>query len=48
MTPKQAIKILKHYNLWRTFKDDYSIEMPNPKDITIAINKAIEIMEKSK
>ena len=45
MTIKQAVKILKHHNAWRTGEDD-SIDMPNPKSLTKALNKAIEIMEK--
>ena len=46
MSIKEAIEILTHYNLYR--RDDNipnAYEMPNPKEIGIAIDKAIEVMK---
>lgn len=43
MTTRQAIKILKRFNRWRRGE-----EMPDPKQIGLAIDKAIEVMEQGK
>lgn len=44
MTRHKAIKNLKHYQRWRMGEDD-DLPMPEPKDITQAINLAIVFME---
>ena len=46
MSIQEAIEILTQYNLWR--RDDNvpnSQEMPEPKKIGIAIDKAVEAMK---
>ncbi len=42
MTTNEAIEILKAYNKWRRGGEG---EMPPPKQIGEAIDKAIEVME---
>lgn len=46
MSIQEAIEILTQFNLWR--RDDNvsnSQEMPNPKEVGIAIDKAVEAMK---
>lgn len=44
MTPQQALEVLKQFQDWRTSKrDNYDY---SPKDLTQALNIAIEVMEK--
>jgi len=45
MTLQETIDKLKECNRWRTGED---IPMPNPKDITEAIETAINLLEKLK
>lgn len=40
-----CIVVLKQYNRWRQGEDD-SIEMPHPPAITVAIEQAIDAVEK--
>ena len=40
----EALKILIHYQKWRL--GDSDLQMPNPKDITSAINFSIKILKK--
>ena len=41
MRIKQALDLLEYYNKWRQ-DNGGNYEMPNPKDITIALNVVIE------
>ena len=46
MSIQEAIEILTQYNLWR--RDDNipnSQKMPDPKQIGLAIDKAVEVMK---
>lgn len=43
MTIKQAIKILKRANRWRRGAE---VEMPDPKEFGVAMDVAIEVMER--
>lgn len=46
MSIQEAIEILTQYNLWR--RDDHvpnAYEMPDPKKIGIAIDRAVEAMK---
>ena len=46
MTQQEAIKILEDYNKWRCDNSVPSIfKMPDPKEITKAVNFAIEFMK---
>lgn len=47
MDEKTAARVLENFNLWR--RDDNipnGYEMPNPKDIGIAIDLAVEVLKK--
>ena len=47
MNKNEALKILKHYNLWRRDKNEINqYEMPNPTDIGLAIDIAIAELSK--
>lgn len=49
MDTQTAAKILEHFNLWR--RDDNipnQYEMPNPFDIGIAIDLAVEVLKQKK
>jgi len=45
MTTETAIHILELYNKWRRADED--MEMPDPKQLGLAIDLAIEIMKKA-
>lgn len=46
MSIQEAIEILTQYNLWRRDNNiPNSYEMPEPKKIGIAIDKAVEAMK---
>lgn len=45
MTPQQAIEILKQYNAWRRDENvPNSHEMPDPKEVGIAIDTAVDFI----
>ena len=44
MKTEQAIQVLRDYNLWRRADED--MEQPDPWEIGLAIDDAIEAMEK--
>jgi hypothetical protein len=47
MTTNKALEVLIHLNKWRRNNDENKdIEMPNPAQIGIAIDKAIKILTK--
>ena len=43
---RRAAQILTQFNNWRRDTEDKGYEMPNPKDIGIAIDYAIEALKK--
>lgn len=43
MTPEQAAEILKRYNAWR--RGEAGIEMPDPREISKAIDVAVAVIE---
>jgi len=43
MKTEQAIQVLRDYNLWRRADED--MEQPDPREIGLAIDDAIEAME---
>ena len=49
MTTQEAVEILKQFNLWRRDREmPNSQEMPDPKQIGIAIDTVIEALDLSK
>lgn len=45
MTPQEAIEILKRYNAWRRDENvPNSHEMPDPKEVGIAIDTAVDFI----
>lgn len=42
MKPKKALKVLETYSSWRQGDHD---DMPNPRDITKALDHAIKILK---
>ena len=46
MTKKQALKILVNHQKWRLGSD--RVKMDLPKELTVAINIAIEVLKESK
>ena len=48
MTQQEAIRTLEDYNKWRCDKNVPSIfKMPEPKELTKAVNFAIEFMKET-
>jgi hypothetical protein len=45
MTKKEALSLLKRHNLWRRGAE---IEMEEPKQLGLAIDKVIELLSKTK
>ncbi len=43
MTIERALEVLKHFNKWRR---GAKMPMPNPKEIGIALDTAIKVLEK--
>ncbi len=42
--PAHTVALLKHFNAWR--RGDERLEMPNPAEIGLAIDSAIELIER--
>lgn len=46
MTPAEAAAFLRRYNEWRRTDDRYGMPYPDPREIGVAIDAAIEMIER--
>ena len=47
MNLEEAVKIVENYNLWRRDTEEKGYEMPDPKDLGIAIDILVNCIKKS-
>ena len=46
MTPAEAAAFLRRYNEWRRTDDRYGMPYPDPREIGVAIDAAIEMIDR--